>query len=512
MVYNLKSLNLAQASSTDIATRTPLVEAHNLGVFYDDHQGKRDDFKSHVHNLIQGSRTQGNRFWALREVSFKLYPGDVVGIIGHNGAGKTTLCRIISGLLRPNEGTVKVAGSVSSLLSLGAGFENELSGNENIILNGMMLGMSRDQINQSMIGIQKFSGLGDFLESPFKSYSRGMKARLGFSVATAMDAEILVIDEILGPGDINFKQRAIKRIWELVDNAKLVIVVSHDIDFVMDNCNKVLWFDQGKLKLIGKPGEVVHRYQQEVGVYKKPKKKKVVSVAETNVKVKNNPVIQAEELGFRYKINRKPFWALQNVSFQVREKDIVGIIGHNGAGKTTLCRVLSGIYRQNCGFLKVDGNVTALFSFGIGFQPALAGIDNIYLNGMMLGITKEKIRNLEKEIVEFAELENFIDKPVKEYSKGMKARLGFSIAAALRPEIFIVDEALSTGDIGFQQKAIQKMQEMIEQAKAVLIVTHSLGIVEQACTRALWMNQGRVLYDGAPVEAVHLYNSSVSDK
>lgn len=509
---SLNSLNPVQTYVTEGESRKPLIQARSLGIFYDDHKGKRDDFKSHVHNLIQGDRKQGDRFWALRDVSFDLYPGDIVGVVGHNGAGKTTLCRVISGLLRPGEGSVRVDGGVSSLLSLGAGFEDELPGNENIILNGMMLGMSRDKINQSMRDIQDFSGLGDFLQSPVKCYSKGMKARLGFSVAAAMEAEILVIDEVLGPGDISFRQQATKRIWDLVGKAKLVIVVTHDIDFVMENCNKAMWLAQGKLKEIGNPKNVVPRYKEEAGVYIKPKKKKVVNIAESNVKVKSNTVIEAEQLGLNFKLNKKPFWALQDVNFQVREKDIVGIIGHNGAGKTTLCRVLSGIYRQNRGFLKVDGNVTALFSFGIGFQQVLTGIDNIYLNGMMLGIDKEKIKSLENEIVEFAELEDFIHKPVKEYSKGMKARLGFSIAAAIKPEIFIVDEALSTGDIGFQQKAVEKMQDMIEQAKAVLIVTHSLSIVEEACTRALWLHQGRVRYDGDPEQAVALYSESQSKK
>ncbi len=501
------------------AGRVPLIKAHNLGVYYEGDKGKRDDLKSHVHGLIRGrgqGRGQGQGqngvFWALKDISFEGYPGDVLGVIGSNGAGKSTLCRVISGLLRPNRGSIHVRGDVSALLSLGTGFNKELSGNENIILNGLMLGLSRKRINELLPSIQEFSGLGRFLGQPLKHYSSGMKARLGFSIASAMEAEILVIDEVLGTGDMEFNERAVKKVWELVGGAKMVVVVTHDTDFVEEHCNRAIWIESGEVKATGEPGEVMDVYKEfssDIGGPGKKKKKKLVSFQETRFETGKQKSIEVENLGIQFKVDGKPFWALKDVSFTVYDKEIVGIIGPNGAGKSTLCRALCGIYRGDRGGVRINGEVAALLSFGTGFNNQLSGHDNIYLNGMMLGIPKKQIRRVEDEIVEFSGLQEFIHKPVKHYSKGMKSRLGFSIASMLKPDVFIVDEALSAGDIAFQQKATYRMQEMLEEARAVVIVTHSMKIVKKACTRALFLKEGNLVFDGDPKQAVKLYKKSV---
>src|SRR5699024_2027318 len=146
---------------------------------------------------------------------------------------------------------------------------------------------------------------------------------------------------------------------------------------------------------------------------------------------------------------------------------------------------------------------------GAGFSVQLTGVDNIYLNGMLLGIPKKRIEEKFSEIVAFSELGKAIERPVKEYSSGMRSRLGFSIAATLQPDIFIIDEALSTGDMAFRQKASEKIQDMMEQAKAVIIVTHSMTFVEQLCTRAIWMKQGQIQYDGDPKDAVQAYREDI---
>jgi teichoic acid transport system ATP-binding protein len=171
------------------------------------------------------------------------------------------------------------------------------------------------------------------------------------------------------------------------------------------------------------------------------------------------------------------FWALKNVSFEGYPGDILGIIGSNGAGKTTLCRLISGLLRPDEGQLRVDGNVSALLSLGIGFNPMLSGGENIFLNGMMLGFSKKYIKDLFHEIIDFSEIEDFINEPVKNYSSGMRARLAFSIAATIEPEILVIDEALSAGDIGFSEKAGQRLQQIISQSKIVIIVTHSMPFV-----------------------------------
>ena len=493
--------------------RKPLIQASNLGVYYESDKDRRDDFKSHVHNIIKGGRRDNNTFWALKDISFTGYSGDVLGVIGSNGAGKTTLCRVIAGLLRPNQGNIEVKGSVSALLSLGTGFDKELTGNENIFLNGMMLGFSRRQMAELLPQIQEFSGLGYFLEQPLKYYSSGMKARLGFSIASFIDAEILVIDEVLGTGDMEFNQKAVRKVRELVSGAKMVLVVTHETEFITENCNKALWIEDGAVRSAGDPLKVVADYEAYASEDSRPqKKKKMIKVKKTGRNLKGETkekAVSAENLGVKFKLGQNPFWALKEVSFNVYDKEILGIIGPNGAGKTTLCRTLAGILRPDQGSLTVNGAICALLSFGTGFNPQLSGYDNIYLNGMMLGIPRQAIRKVEDEIIEFSGLEEFIDMPVKQYSQGMRSRLGFSIASMLKPDIFIVDEALSAGDLNFQEKAANRMQEMLEEAKAVIIVTHRMKIVKKVCTRALLLKEGRLLFDGAPKEAVELYKSTV---
>ncbi len=491
--------------------RIPLIRAENLGVYYESDRDRRDDFKSHVHRIIRGER-QNDIFWALKDISFTGYAGDVLGVIGSNGAGKTTLCRVIAGLLRPNRGSLEVKGSVSALLSLGTGFDKELTGNENIYLNGMMLGFSRKNIDELLPVIQEFSGLGPFLNQPLKYYSNGMKARLGFSIASVIDAEILLIDEVLGTGDMEFKERAVKKVWELVSGAKMVFVVTHETEFITEHCTRALWIEQGEIRAAGEPRKVTAAYEQFAANRSKSKKKKLLNIKKTKSKKGRHRAIEVANLGLQFKLNGQPFWALKDINFNVFDKEILGIIGPNGAGKSTLCRLLSGIHRQDTGELKVNGTIAALLSFGTGFNPQLSGYDNIYLNGMMLGIPRQVIRRVEEEIIEFSELEDFIDKPVKHYSRGMRSRLGFSIASMLQPDIFIVDEALSAGDISFQEKAAGRMQEMLEEAKAVLIVSHSMKIIKKVCTRALLLDRGSLIFDGKAKEAVELYRSRVKEQ
>src|SRR5699024_9587008 len=183
--------------------------------------------------------------------------------------------------------------------------------------------------------------------------------------------------------------------------------------------------------------------------------------------------------------------------------------GSNGAGKTTLSKIITGILEEDRGRMIVDGKVTALFSFGMGFNKELTGRENVYLNGMMLGINRKVINNYINEIHEFSDLGDFIDQPMKYYSSGMKARLGFSVAAHLDPEILILDEALNTGDARFSRKAADKMKELVKRAKIVIIVTHSLRYARRNCDRLLWLDGGVVREDGDPKEVIEKYRKSV---
>ncbi|MGW7159266.1 ABC transporter ATP-binding protein [Paenibacillus taichungensis] len=485
--------------------KEPLISTEKVGVIYKSSQKIKDLQNLSYDFLLRRNKDTDKEAWALKNVSFTAYPGDVIGIIGSNGAGKSTLCRVISGLIKPDSGSITLNAKVSALLALGTGFNQELTGRENIILNGMMLGYSHHQIKGLMKQIVEFAELGDFIDQPIKTYSSGMKARLGFSVAVAVESQILILDEVLSVGDKNFRQKANEKIKELVGKAGLVIIVSHSMDYVEKNCNKVLWIDKGELKAFGEPADIVERYKSTVKKIKKAPKN--LNLIKTDNIVGFDTVIKAEDIGVKYKLkgSGKDFWALSSISFDALDKEIIGIIGSNGAGKSTLCRVLSNILIPDKGELTLNLRVSALLSLGAGFNTELSGKDNVYLNGLMLGLSKKELDQLYQDIVEFAELEKHMHRQLKHYSSGMRSRLGFSIAAMMKPDILIIDEALNTGDISFYEKASAKIQEIVNRAKAVIVVTHNLRFVETICTRAIWIDKGIVAMDGVPSKVIEHY-------
>ncbi len=189
------------------------------------------------------------------------------------------------------------------------------------------------------------------------------------------------------------------------------------------------------------------------------------------------------------------FWALRDVEFEVKQGDVLGIIGHNGAGKSTLLKILSRITEPTMGEVELHGRVSSLLEVGTGFHPDLSGRENVYMNGTILGMKKREIDQKLSEIIDFSGVEQYIDTPVKFYSSGMKVRLGFAVAAHLEPETLIVDEVLSVGDIGFQRKCIGKMNEVAGSGRTVLFVSHNMAAVQNLCTRALLLHQGKLLLD-----------------
>jgi lipopolysaccharide transport system ATP-binding protein len=203
----------------------------------------------------------------------------------------------------------------------------------------------------------------------------------------------------------------------------------------------------------------------------------------------------------------REFWALNGVSFEVQRGEVVGIIGRNGAGKSTLLKILSRITEQTQGRVAITGRVASLLEVGTGFHPELTGRENIFLNGAILGMSRAEIKQKFDEIVAFAEVEKFLDTPVKRYSSGMYVRLAFAVAAHLEPEILIVDEVLAVGDAQFQKKCLGKMQDVARGGRTVLFVSHNMGTVTSLCSRALWMAAGRVHRTGAVREVVNDYLS-----
>jgi lipopolysaccharide transport system ATP-binding protein len=202
-------------------------------------------------------------------------------------------------------------------------------------------------------------------------------------------------------------------------------------------------------------------------------------------------------------------WALRDVSFEVKEGEVLGIIGRNGAGKSTLLKILSRITQPSAGDVKVYGRVSSLLEVGTGFHPELSGRENIYLNAAILGMRKREIDRKFDEILGFAEIEKFIDTPVKHYSSGMYVRLAFAIAAHLEPDILLVDEVLAVGDMSFQKKCLGKMGEVAKEGRTVLFVSHNLPTVRALCPRSLLLQEGRVIADAPTLDTLRVYNESM---
>ncbi len=203
------------------------------------------------------------------------------------------------------------------------------------------------------------------------------------------------------------------------------------------------------------------------------------------------------------------FWALQDVSLQVKEGEVLGLIGRNGAGKTTLLKILSRITRPTTGWAEIHGRVGSLLEVGTGFHPELTGRENTFLSGAILGMGKAEIVRKFDEIVAFAELEKFIDTPVKHYSSGMYVRLAFAVAAHLEPEILLVDEVLAVGDINFQKKCLGKMGDVARAGRTVVLVSHQLNQIRRLCQRVVWIDDGSVRQDGPTHEVVSAYESAM---
>ncbi|HIU11406.1 MAG TPA: ABC transporter ATP-binding protein [Candidatus Onthocola stercorigallinarum] len=212
----------------------------------------------------KGKRVKKSDFWALRHVTFNVEKGDVVGLIGANGAGKSTLLKVVSGVMKPTEGTVEVDGVISPMIELGAGFDGDLTARENIYLNGAILGYSKEFLDEKFDEIVEFSELEDFLDVPVKNFSSGMVAKLAFSISTVVDPEILIVDEILSVGDIKFQEKSKNKMMSMIKGGTTVLYVSHSLESIKELCNKVVWLDHGKVVKIGETKEVCDAYANKV--------------------------------------------------------------------------------------------------------------------------------------------------------------------------------------------------------------------------------------------------------
>lgn len=206
---------------------------------------------------------------------------------------------------------------------------------------------------------------------------------------------------------------------------------------------------------------------------------------------------------------KKVFWALRDVSFDVRKSDALALIGANGAGKTTALKLLANITKPTSGQIKTTGQLSALIELGAGFHPDLTGRENIYLNGTILGLSRRQIDDHLDEIIAFSELEKFIDTPIKRYSSGMAVRLGFAVSSCIQPDILLVDEVLAVGDAAFQQKCMQRIHALIEMGTSILFVSHNFYLVQAVCNRAIYIDQGQIKYSGSVKDAITIYEQDL---
>jgi lipopolysaccharide transport system ATP-binding protein len=205
------------------------------------------------------------------------------------------------------------------------------------------------------------------------------------------------------------------------------------------------------------------------------------------------------------RLRKDEFWAVDDVSFELRRGECLGLVGRNGAGKTTLLKVLNGLIKPDSGSIALQGKVGALIALGAGFNPILTGRENIYINGSILGLTKREIHDKMEEIIDFAEIRDFVDSPVQCYSSGMNVRLGFAVAASMNPDILVVDEVLAVGDSAFKVRCYNRIREMLPRT-AVILVSHSMFDIVRTCTRVMVMRKGAIRFHGGVAEGIHIYN------
>lgn len=239
----------------------PIISIENVSMKFKVAEEQYSSLKEFLIRVLEG-KNKYREFYALKEVSFQVYHGEVIGIIGTNGSGKSTLLKLVAGALEPSEGRIEVDQDKVQLLTLGTGFDMELTGRENVYLNGAIIGYSKEYIDEKYEDIVRFAELEGFMEEKVKNFSSGMVSRLGFAIATARETpEILILDEVLSVGDMFFRQKSEKRIQEMIHSGSTVLIVSHSSDVIIKNCSRAVWIEKGVVRQIGEPKEVCKAYK-----------------------------------------------------------------------------------------------------------------------------------------------------------------------------------------------------------------------------------------------------------
>ncbi len=342
----------SSASRSRADTKKVAVEVNHLSKKFRIYHERNDSLKASV---LRGRRAKYEEFLAVNDVDLEIYQGETFGLIGQNGSGKSTLLKCLARILNPDIGSVKVHGKVSALLELGAGFHHELSGRENVYLNGSILGLTRRQIDARFDSIVEFAGLERFIDTPVKNYSSGMYVRLGFSVAINVDPDVLLVDEVLAVGDEEFQRRCAEKFVELQDNGKTIIVVSHGIGQLRSMCDRLGWMQAGKLKAIGETREVADAYIGTVHVSRLPGHDGVATrwgsgeaeILSVEVLDSAGRAVESVRTGddckfrVRYRVNADPI-RRTCVGFGLRRIDGVHISGENNRESRQIMDVIEG--------------------------------------------------------------------------------------------------------------------------------------------------------------------------
>ena len=284
-------MTVENASSS---TAKNAIEVHNVSKKFIRASDRRTSLKE---RLVRGKAKNTNEFWAVKDVSFTVPKGSVYGLVGHNGSGKSTMLKLISGIYRPTQGTISAHGRLAALIELGAGFHPEMTGRENISLNGSILGLTRKEISAATDEIIDFSGIREFINDPVKHYSSGMYVRLGFSVAVHMNPEILLVDEVLAVGDEEFQRKCFDHLSKLRKAGKTIVVVSHGLGSLEGLCDEITWLDHGHVEQTGPTTEVIAAYLQKVNTEESARSRQITAtrnpeeVAEGKLRIKGASII-----------------------------------------------------------------------------------------------------------------------------------------------------------------------------------------------------------------------------
>ena len=243
-----------------------MIKVNNVSMKFNLGIEKNFSLKQFFIDVLSRKKKEKNEFWALSDVNFEVKKGEVVGFVGSNGAGKSTLLKVIAGVMKPTSGNIEVYANICPMIELGAGFDMELTARENIFLNGAVMGYSKEFIEAKFDEIVEFSELKDFLDVPVRNFSSGMVARLAFSIATIVDPEILIVDEILSVGDIAFQQKSENKMRSMIGGGTTVLFVSHSVEQIKNLCDRAVWLDHGHVKMIGDAKEVCEAYKKFAGV------------------------------------------------------------------------------------------------------------------------------------------------------------------------------------------------------------------------------------------------------